>query len=180
MNRPLSPLWLLVACGLVLAACALQPPEKKKPTNDYQAPVSSIAPPANLRTVCYNDSDLSAFRVRMVQQQLVVGALQCKGSDGKLFLDDEYAAFIQKFNPELSSNASELKSLVRRKKANLDVMVTEIANRTAQQPTHDPSFCSRHQRAFDWALLTEVTTLTQVPAPYDLGPEMKVFPCPKS
>jgi hypothetical protein len=24
-----------------------------------------------------------------------------------------------------------------------------------------------------------VTTLTQVPAPYDLGPEMKVFPCPK-
>ena len=37
----------------------------------------------------------------------------------------------------------------------------------------------RHQRAFDWALFAEVTTLTQVPAPYDLGPEMKVFPCPK-
>ena len=178
MNRPLSPLCLLVASGLVLAACALQPPEKK-PTNDYQAPISNLAPPANLRTVCYNDSDLSAFRVRMVQQQLVVGALQCKGADGKLFLDDEYAAFIQKFCPELSSNASELKSLVRRKKANLDVLVTEIANRTAQRPTQDPAFCSRHQRAFDWALFTEVTTLTQVPAPYDLGPEMKVFPCPK-
>ena len=180
MNRPLSPLCLLAACGLALAAaCAPQSADKKKPTNDYQAATANVAPPANLRSVCYDDADLSALRVRMVQQQLVVGALQCKGPDGKMYLDDEYAAFIKKFNPELSSNANELKSLVRRKKANLDVMVTEIANRTAQRPTQDPSFCSRHQRAFDWALFAEVTTLTQVPAPYDLGPEMKVFPCPK-
>ncbi|MBI2740064.1 MAG: hypothetical protein HYX38_26410 [Rhodospirillales bacterium] len=135
--------------------------------------------PSNLRSVCYNDTDLSAFRVRMVQQQLVVGALQCKGADGKVYLNDEYAAFVKKFSPELTSNANELKSLVKRKRANLDVMVTEIANRTAQRPVHDREFCSRYQRAFDWALLGEVTSLTQVPAPYDLGPEMKVFPCPK-
>jgi hypothetical protein len=180
MNRPLSSLCLLAAGGLALAAaCAPQSPDKKKPTNDYQAAAANVVPPANLRSVCYDEADLSALRVRMVQQQLVVGALQCKGPDGKIYLDDEYAAFIKKFSPELSSNANELKSLVRRKKANLDVMVTEIANRTAQRPTQDPSFCSRHQRAFDWALFTEVTTLTQVPAPYDLGPEMKVFPCPK-
>ena len=180
MKRQFSPLCLLTACGFTLAAaCAPQQAEKKKPANDYQVAAANVAPPANLRSVCYNDTDLTAFRVRMVQQQLVVGALQCKGPDGKAYLDDEYAAFVKKFNPELSSNAAELKSLVGRKKANLDVMVTEIANRTAQRPTKDPSFCSRHQRAFDWALLTEVTTLTQVPAPYDLGPEMKVFPCPK-
>ena len=180
MNCPLSPLCLLAACGLALAAaCAPQLADKKKPTNDYQAAAANVAPPANLRSVCYDDADLSAMRVRMVQQQLVVGALQCKGPDGKIYLDDEYAAFIKKFSPELSSNANELKSLVRRKKANLDIMVTEIANRTAQRPTQDPSFCSRHQRAFDWALLAEVTTLNQVPAPYDLGPEMKIFPCPK-
>jgi hypothetical protein len=164
---------------LVLAACAPHLAEKKA-TNDYQAPVVSVAPPANIRSVCYNDADLNAFRVRMVQQELVVGVLQCKGPDGKPHLDDEYAAFVKKFNPELGSNAAELKSLVGRKKANLDVMVTEIANRTAQRPTQDPAFCSRHQRAFDWALLAEVTTLTQVPAPYDLGPEMKIFPGPKS
>lgn len=99
--------------------------------------------------------------------------------DGKIYLNDEYAAFVKKFSPELASNAAELKSLVKRKHANLDVMVTEIANRTAQRPVHDHDFCSRHQRAFEWALLGEVTSLTQVPAPYDLGPEMKVFPCPK-
>ena len=179
MHHPLAPLYVPIACVLALAACAPRLAEKKA-TNDYQAPVVSVAPPANIRSVCYNDADLNAFRVRMVQQELVVGVLQCKGPDGKLHLDDEYAAFVKKFNPELGSNATELKSLVGRKKANLDVMVTEIANRTAQRPTQDPAFCSRHQRAFDWALLAEVTTLTQVPAPYDLGPEMKIFPCPKS
>ena len=179
MNR-LSPLSLLAACGLTLAvACTPLQDAKKKPTNDYQVAAANVAPPANLRSICYTDSELTAFRVRMVQQQLVVGALQCKGPDGKPYLDDEYAAFVRKFTPELSSNAAELKSLVSRKKANLDVMVTEIANRTAQRPTHDPAFCSRHQRAFDWALLTEVTALSQVPAPYDLGPEMRIFPCPK-
>jgi hypothetical protein len=179
MHHPLAPLYVPIACVLVLAACAPHLAEKKA-TNDYQAPVVSVAPPANIRSVCYNDADLNAFRVRMVQQELVVGVLQCKGPDGKPHLDDEYAAFVKKFNPELGSNAAELKSLVGRKKANLDVMVTEIANRTAQRPTQDPAFCSRHQRAFDWALLAEVTTLTQVPAPYDLGPEMKIFPCPKT
>ena len=180
MNRQFAPLSLLAACGLTLVvACTPQQAAKRKPANDYQVAAANVAPPTNLRSVCYTDSELTAFRVRMVQQQLVVGALQCKGTDGKLYLDDEYAAFVKKFTPELSSNAAELKSLVSRKKANLDVMVTEIANRTAQRPSQDPSFCSRYQRAFDWALFTEVTTLTQVPAPYDLGPEMRVFPCPK-
>jgi hypothetical protein len=178
MQKQSRSLSLFVVCALSLAACTAAQPEKKI-SADYQAPATPAAPPANLRSVCYEESDLKAFRVRMVQQQLVVGALQCKGADGKLYLNDEYAAFIKKFSPELSSNAAELKSLVRRKKANLDVMVTEIANRTAQRPTHDPAFCSRHQRAFDWALLAEVTSLSQVPAPYDLGPEMRVFPCPK-
>jgi hypothetical protein len=178
MHKQSRSLSLFVVCAWSLAACN-PAPTGKKISADYQAPVTAVAPPANLRSVCYNDADLNAFRVRMVQQQLVVGALQCKGPDGKVHLNDEYAAFVKKFSPELSSNATELKSLVKRKKANLDVMVTEIANRTAQRPTHDPDFCSRHQRAFDWALFSEVTTLRQVPAPYDLGPEMKVFPCPK-
>lgn len=176
MQKQSLPLLFLYA--LSLAACDPTPSERRI-SADYQAPVASVPPPSNLRSVCYNDTDLSAFRVRMVQQQLVVGALQCKGADGKIYLNDEYAAFVKKFSPELASNAAELKSLVKRKHANLDVMVTEIANRTAQRPVHDHDFCSRHQRAFEWALLGEVTSLTQVPAPYDLGPEMKVFPCPK-
>ena len=176
-KQPLA-LSLLVACGLALGACTPTQPETKV-SNNYQAPVAAVTPPANVKTICYSDNELMAFRVRMVQQELVVGALQCKGPDGKMYLDDEYAAFMKKYHPELSSNAAEMKSVVTRKKANLDVMVTEIANRTAQRPRLDPDFCSRHQKAFDWALLQQVTSLKEVPAPYDLGPEMRVFPCPK-
>jgi hypothetical protein len=164
---------------LAVAACAPNQPETKAPSNNYQAPAVAVATPANLRAICYEDADLSAFRVRMVQQQLVVGVLQCKGADGVRQFEKQYGAFVAKFNPELSSNAAEMKTVVARKRANLDVMVTEIANRTAQRPTQDPAFCSRHQRALEWALTTQVTSLTQVPSPYDFGPEMKVFPCPQ-
>jgi hypothetical protein len=178
MQKPLLSLSILVACGSTLLACTPSQPETTV-SNNYQAPVAAITPPANVKTICYTDNELMAFRVRMVQQELVVGALQCKGPDGKMYLDDEYAAFMKKYNPELSSNAAEIKSVVARKKANLDVMVTEIAHRTAQRPRLDPDFCSRHQRAFDWALHEKVMSLKEVPAPYDLGPEMRVFPCPK-
>lgn len=178
MKKQFAPLSLLAACGFVVAACVQDKPVTKAPSNNYQAPVAAVATPANIRSICYQDSDLSAFRVRMVQQVLVVGVLQCKGPDGKPHLDDEYSAFIKKFSPELSTNAAEMKALVVRKRANLDVMVTEIANRTAQQPVQDPAFCSRHERALEWALLPQVTSLKEVPSPYDLGPEMKVFPCP--
>lgn len=178
MNQQFTSLSVLVACGLTLVACVQGQPETKAPSKNYQAPVAAVAPPANIRSICYEDSELSSFRVRMVQQQLVVGVLQCKGADGKIHLDDEYGAFIRKFSPELSTNAAEMKSLVLRKRVNLDVMVTEIANRTAQQPVQDAAFCSRHQRALEWALLPQVTSLKDVPSPYDFGPEMKVFPCP--
>ena len=47
-----------------------------KITNNYQAPAASIAPPANIKAICYEDADLHSFRVRMVQQQLVVGVPQ--------------------------------------------------------------------------------------------------------
>jgi hypothetical protein len=178
MQKPKTSICLLAACGLALAGCAERKADSRI-SSDYQAPVAQVAPPANLRAICYEDSDLSAFRVRMVQQVLVVGVLQCKGANGRIHLDDEYAAFIQKFTPELAANAAEMKSLVARKRANLDVVVTEIANRTAQRPTSDPAFCSRHERALAWALQPHVTSLRDVPSPYDFGPEMRVFPCPQ-
>ena len=102
-----------------------------------------------------------------------------RGRTGRAGSPSSTQAFINKFTPDLATNATELKSLVARKRLNIDVMVTEIANRTAGRPTEDAAFCSRHERAFAWALTTQVTSLTQVPSPYDFGPEMKVFPCPK-
>src|SRR5258708_5303669 len=144
----------------------------------YKARAAPLVPPANLRSVCFVDHDLMACRPRMVQQELVVGVLSCTGADGSRKLDKQYTAFIQKFTPELASNAADLKGIVARKGRNFDVVVTEIANRTAQRPVEDAAFCSRHQRALEWSLSPSVTSLSQVPSPYDFGPEMNVFPCP--
>lgn len=174
--QPNKTLAALVAL-LALSACTPETPKTAAAPN-YQAPVASIAPPANVKSVCFDEAALSAYRVRMVQQELSVGVLSCQGPDGSRQFEPQYRAFVTKFGPELSSNATELKSAVTRKGRNFDVVITEIANRTAQRPTQDPAFCSRHLRALEWSLVPTVSSLTQVPSPYDLGPEMNIFPCP--
>ena len=57
---------------------------------------------------------------------------------------------------------------------------TEHVQTQNQQPTEDAAFCSRNLRALEWSLSPSVTSLTQVPSPYDFGPEMNIFPCPRS
>ena len=168
---------LVVGLGMALVACAARAPTASAPAPNYQAATAATAAPANLRAVCYDTADLGTYRVRSVQQQLAVGVLSCKSADGSRRLTEQYRAFIDKFSPDLATNAAELKSLAGRKRFNIDVLVTEIANRTAGRPIQDAEFCSRHERAFAWSLTTQVTSLAQVPSPYDFGPEMKVFPC---
>ena len=167
----------VAAGGLALVAC-MQNNQPETSAPNYQATAAALAPPANIRAICYDESDLGVIRARMVQQQIVVGVLQCKNADGSRTFDTKYAAFLSKYNPELASNALSLKDVAARKRANVDVLVTEIANRTANH-AQDQLFCSRHQRALEWSLQPQVTSLAQVPSPLDLGPEMTIFPCPK-
>jgi hypothetical protein len=162
-----------------IAACDMKKPSEG-PSANYQAPVSALAAPANVRAICYDDAALSAYRVRMVQQEMTVGVLSCQGTDGKRSFEKQYGDFLTKFKDELASNAGELKAVAASKKANFDVLITEVANRTAQQPRSDNQFCSRFQKALDWSLSPKVTSLKQVPSPYDFGPDMKIFACPKS
>jgi hypothetical protein len=169
---------LALAALLAVAACVPDGPNTAAGPG-YQAPAARIAPPPNLAQVCFDEPSHAAWRVRMVQQELSVGVLSCKGADGLRRLDPQYRAFVTKFADELKANAEALQSVVQRRGRNFDVVITEIANRTAQQPTGDPAFCSRHQRALDWSLAPSVTSLVQVPSPYDFGPEMNVFPCPR-
>ena len=114
----------------------------------------------------------------MLQQELIVATLQCQNPGGSRAYEDQYAAFIAKFQTRAAANGRSLQQLAGRKRFNVDVVVTEFANRTAQRAPTDKEFCSRSKRAFDWALSTQVTTLDQVPPPFDLGPEMNVYPCP--
>jgi hypothetical protein len=183
MIRKLSQAATLIAGSLALSGCILGPntaaPAKKPPAPDYQAAAVAPTPPAaSIRAICYNEADLSTIRARMLQQELVVATLQCQNPGGVRAFDAIYGRYLQKFNADLSANARALTELSRRKRFNVDVLVTEFSNRMAQRAPVDKEFCSRGLRALEWALDPKVTTLSQAPPPYDLGPEMKIYPCP--
>jgi hypothetical protein len=184
MIKKLLQAAVLVVGGLALGGCPFQQARTTAPANkpaaaDYQAPVGAAPPAGSIRGICYNEADLVTYRARMVQQEMVVGTLQCQTRGGARAYETLYASFLGKFQGDLGSNARSLQTLSRSKRFNVDVVVTEFANRTAQRAPTDKEFCARFKRAFDWALSSQVTSLTQVPPPYDLGPEMNVHPCPK-
>ena len=185
MIKKLLQAAVLVAGGLALGGCPFQQqartsaPAGKPPAADYQAPVAATPAAGTIRGICYNEADLATYRARMTQQQMVVGTLQCQTTGGSRAYESQYAAFLSKFQSDLGTNARNLQTLSRSKRFNVDVVVTEFANRTAQRAPTDKEFCARFKRAFDWSLSSQVTSLAQVPPPYDLGPEMNVYPCPK-
>lgn len=172
---------LLVAGGLALAGCQLEgaktaAPVKKAPAADYAMVVPS-APPANLKAICYNDADIGTIRGRMFHQELVVATLQCQTPSGGRAFGALYGSYLGKFGGELSTNARALNELARRKRLNVDVVVTEFSNRMAQRAPVDKDFCARNLRALEWALDPKVSSFSQTPPPYDLGPEMNIYPC---
>ena len=114
----------------------------------------------------------------MVQMEFNVATLQCQNPSGARAYEAQYAAFLAKFKSDLAANGRSLQTLAGRKRFNVDVVVTEFSNRTAQRAPVDKEFCQRSKRALDWSLSAQVTSLQQVPPPYDLGPEMNVYPCP--
>ena len=172
---------VLVAAGLALGGCPMggaktAAPAKKPPAADYQAASPAPAAATN-RAACYNDADLAVMRGRMLHQEMSVATLQCQTAGGSRAFESQYAQFLSKFNGDLATNASALQTLSRTKRFNIDVIVTEFANRTAQKAPVDKEFCSRSLRALEWALDPRTTSLAQVPPPYDLGPDMNIYPC---
>ena len=182
MIRKLSQAAILMAAGLALGGCVMgqaktEPPAKKPPAPDYQQALAPTPKPPNLRAICYNDADLAVMRARMLQQEMAVATLQCQTAGGARALEGAYTSFLGKFTGNLATNARGLQQLSYRKRFNVDIVVTEFANRMAQRAAVDPAFCARSQRALEWALDGQVSSLSQVPPPYDLGPEMNIHPC---
>lgn len=174
---------VLVAGGLALGGCPMEgsrtaAPVKKPPAADYQAAVPPSPPAASIRAICYNAADLITIRGRMLQQELSVATLQCQNAGGGRAYEGQYSSFLGKFQGELSTNARALQQLAGRRRLNVDVVVTEFANRTAQKAPVDREFCTRSLRALEWALAPGTTSLAQVPPMYDLGPDMNIHPCP--
>lgn len=176
---------ILVAGGLALGGCPMggsttAAPPKKPPAADYQVASTVPPPPAGrISAICYNEADLATIRARMLQQEMTVVTLQCQTAGGRRAFEGVYTNFLNKFNADLSTNARNLQQLSRRKRFNVDQLVTEFANRMAQRAPVDKEFCSRGLRALEWALDPKVTSINQVPPPYDLGPEMNIHPCSK-
>ena len=152
-------------------------PAKKPPAPDYQAAVVPSTTAINKAT-CYNPADLTIIRARMLHQELAVVYLQCQNTSGSRAFEAIYASYVAKFNSELGTNARSMQQLAGRKRFNVDIVVTEFSNRMAQHAPVDKEFCSRGLRALEWALDPKATSLALVPPPYDLGPEMNIYPCP--
>ena len=172
---------VVVAGGLTLGACtkvSTEAPAKKPAAADYQQSLAPSTPPSNLKVICYNAADLATIRARMLHQELVVATLQCQTAGGGRAFETIYTRYLGKFNPELSTNARALQQVAARKRFNVDVVVTEFSNRTAQFAPVDREFCSLSQRALEWVLDAQVTSLSQAPPPYDLGPAMNIHACP--
>ena len=173
---------VLVTAGLAISGFSgctprTATPAKKPPAPDYAAPSPPSPPAAATRATCYNEADLAVMHARMLHQELTVATLQCQNASGGRAYEGSYRSFLDKFTPELAANGRALTELSRRKRFNIDVVVTEFANRTAQKAPVDKEFCTRSLRALEWALDAKATSLALVPPPYDLGPDMNIYAC---
>ena len=157
----------LATAALALAACFPEQASTERPT--YQAP----GPPG----ACYTSGDLGIVHARMTQQVFATATLGCKAANGTRRFNQHYTDFIRKFEGDLAANAESLQDVADRKGLNVDSVVTEMANRTAGR-FNEPGFCSRVERGLNWSLSPRVTSLRQVPPPYDFSPEMRMLPCP--
>ena len=172
---------ILVTAGLAISGFSGCTPKtvasKPPPAPDYMAPSPPLPAAAATRATCYTEEDLTTLRIRMYQQEASVGTLQCQTASGGRAYDSQYSAMLSKFSADLSANGRALEALARKRRFNVDVVVTEFANRTAQKAPVDPQFCARSLRALEWALDPKATSLAMVPPPYDLGPDMNFYPC---
>ncbi|MFO1085615.1 MAG: hypothetical protein U1E21_13695 [Reyranellaceae bacterium] len=183
MIRTISRAAIAVVGVMAVGACTLgqsstaSAPASRPPAADYQMAGAPPPPASSTRGICYSAEDIAIYRARMLQMELNVATLQCQNTNGTRAYETQYRSFLSKFQNDLAANGRALQGLAGRKRLNVDQVVTEFANRTAQRAPTDKEFCSRAKRAFDWALSSQVTSLTQVPPPYDLGPDMNVYSC---
>ena len=177
---------VLVTSRLALGGCPLggtqtAAPAKKAAGGGLSGAVAAFAArrsdPRQLLQRCRS----GRMRARMLQQEMSVVTLQCQNaSGGRAYETPISQASSTSTRRDLATNARALQELARSKRFNVDVVVTEFANRTAQKAPVDKEFCSRSLRAFEWALDPKTTSLAQVPPPYDLGPDMNMHPCRRS
>jgi len=109
---------------------------------------------------CATSIERAAFEMRMLQTELMVAALACRGSGRRDFAGD-YAVFVARHRASLKSHADLLRNLFRNRfgvgsETHLDRYVTALANGYSQASSGgSPAFCARFDMVFAHA--TSVT-----------------------
>lgn len=118
---------------------------------------------------CVTDRERAAFDVRLLQTELMVGALACRGTEHGDF-PGRYAAFVDANRGALKSHADALRAHFRRSfgragEAELDRFVTSLANELSHASmTGTGRYCAQQQPLFERAARTATPDLTRLAA----------------
>src|SRR5882757_3467924 len=95
---------------------------------------------------CYGPAEATAVQVRMLQSELMVGALACRDSNPELGMIEQYNAFIHRLGDRLVSHskilqAHFLKQYGPASKRQMDTFVTALANDASTRSMTAPNYC---------------------------------------
>jgi hypothetical protein len=138
---------------------------KPKPSRDIVfkrlATVSIIgaliaAPLADAQARCLNARERNAVNVRIMQTELMVAALSCRGVPGRDFTN-QYNVFVRKHGNGLVGNARILQAYFKARygaegQRQLDAFITELANETSRRSMNSPTFCDESVALFQEAM----------------------------
>lgn len=143
-----------------------------------------IAGPA-VAQVCAQPAERLGFEVRLVQSTLQVAALQCRDVAGFRNLEDQYRAFVQRFQGEFATSSRGLQSYFRRTSGAqytraLDSYITQLAQAQAAEGSgHGNLYCPNIAPLFSAALAQpNLAALAELSTERNLLNIMAVTPCP--
>lgn len=105
---------------------------------------------------CLTPREQTAFRVRMIQTELMVAALSCRGVPGRDFTG-QYNAFVKKHGDQLVSYGRILQSYFGARygadaRRQLDAYITALANEVSRRSMLSPTFCDESVSLFHEAM----------------------------
>jgi len=114
---------------------------------------------------CFTESEWRAAHVRILQTELQVAALECANVAGASY-NDQYTAFVARFQERLKANATILKAHFQRSYGGdwgrqLDIYVTKVANDASDRSMQDMKFCANSASVFQQALAIEIPQFEQ-------------------
>jgi len=113
---------------------------------------SAAALPASAAP-CYSDKELQAHRVRQVQAEFMVAALQCRGTHPQVV--SKYNSFVKKFGGNLNESAKTMRARIARVdggRGAFDAYITNLANEASMRTMYIASYCDTVEPVMDEAL----------------------------